>query len=438
MEIKEYDQKTFENIKERKNIIRTDKLEKIAEYILYLFLISLCCFKGMINTFGGLFVLTSGILIYKIPNKKEFFKKYKMELIFTGIYFLGIIFEWFSIDNAKAYKFLYKNFYFLMAPGILYFFEKEEIRKKAVYLISFSLFIGIIESFRQFAVIHKYIYNSTIRVESFFDCMRWGSALQMALLLILPFLKKNIYFWGVFLLGIPSLILNNSRGPWVGFTVCFCIYMAYLLFYKKKVKTILCIALLGGVIAVGGAVRHRDLASKIITRVATIKNTENNYSNLGRLYMWKENILFMKDSLRNNKRAFFFGVGCDNRTTIEDYITKKDSWKNAPARLKGSTSFTDAHNMYIHTFVRKGFIYGFLFWGYMLVYILKKLKDGLYLEDEYILGSFLSTISFFICGIFYGYIFTFDTFIFYIIFLLGVNYKYEIFSYKNKIEGGRK
>ena len=407
-----------------------NRLEKATEYILYLFLISLCCFKGMINAFGGLFVLTSGVLIYKLPNKKEFFKKYKLEMIFVGIYLLGIILECFSIDNAKAYKFLYKNFYFLMTPGLLYFFEKEEFRKRAVYLICFSLLIGIVESFRQFAVIYKYNYNSSIRVESFFDIMRWGSVLQMGLLLILPFLRKNIYFWIVFLLGIPSLILNNSRGPWLSFSICFVIYISYLLFYRKQVKTIfLALILLIGVMFVG-VKRYPTEYKNIIARTKSIKNLENNYSNLGRTFMWKENILFMKDSLKDNKRAFFFGVGCDNRTTIGEYVTKKDSYKNANASLKRAFSSTDAHNMYIHTFVRKGAIYGTLFWGYMLYYMLRKLKDRLYLEDKYILGGLLSTISFFICGIFYGYIFTFDTFIFYIIFLLGVNYNYELFSYK--------
>ena len=407
-----------------------NRLEKATEYILYLFLISLCCFKGMINAFGGLFVLTSGVLIYKLPNKKEFFKKYKLEMIFVGIYLLGIIFECFSIDNAKAYKFLYKNFYFLMTPGLLYFFEKEEFRKRAVYLICFSLLIGIVESFRQFAVIYKYNYNSNIRVESFFDIMRWGSALQMVLLLILPFLKRNIYFWIVFLLGIPSLILNNSRGPWLAFAICFIIYIGYLLLYKKRVKTLILLGVIATGLAVTGVQRYPKEFKRFVERANSIKNLENNYSNLGRTFMWKENILFMKDSLKNNKRAFFFGVGCDNRTTIGEYVTKKDSYKNANSSLKGAFSFSDAHNMYIHTFVRKGIIYGTLFWGYMLYYILRKLKDKLYLEDKHILGSLLSTISFFICGIFYGYIFTFDTFIFYIIFLLGVNYNYELFSYK--------
>ena len=405
-------------------------LEKVTEYILYLFLISFCWSKGMINTFGGLFVLISGVLIYRLPNKKEFFKKYKLEMIFVGIYLLGVILECFSIENVKAYKFLYKNFYFLMTPGVLYFFEKEKFRKRAVYLISFSLLIGIVESFRQFVVIYKYNYNSNIRVESFFDIMRWGSALQMVLLLILPFLKRNIYFWIVFLLGIPSLILNNSRGPWLAFAICFIIYIGYLLLYKKRIKTLILLGVIVTGLAVTGVQRYPKEFKRFVERANSIKNLENNYSNLGRTFMWKENILFMKDSLKDNKRAFFFGVGCDNRTTIGEYVTKKDSYKNANASLKRAFSSTDAHNMYIHTFVRKGAIYGTLFWGYMLYYMLRKLKDRLYLEDKYILGGLLSTISFFICGIFYGYIFTFDTFIFYIIFLLGVNYNYELFSYK--------
>ena len=409
-----------------------NKLERTTEYILYLFLISLCCFKGMINTFGGLFVLTSGILIYKLPNRKEFFKKYKQELIFTGIFLFGVILECFSIEGSKAYKFLYKNFYFLMIPGFLYFFEKEEIRKKAIYLISFSLLIGIAESFRQFAVIHKYNYYVGTRVESFFDIGRWGSTLKMVLLLLLPLLGKNIFFWFVFILGIPSLVLNNSRGPILAFVVCFVLYLGYLTFYKKKIKTFIAVILLfmGAIFSIK-TYRPNEF-NRFVARIESSRNLENNYSNLGRTFMWKENILFMKDSLKDNKRAFFFGVGYDNDDTFGEYVIKKDSWKNANDSLKGAFSFTDAHNMYIHTFVRKGIIYGTLFWGYMLYYFLRKLKDKLYLENKVILGSFLSSLGFFICGIFYSNIFAFDTFVFFTILLLGVNYKYEQFYYKEK------
>ena len=401
------------------------KLEKVSEYILYIFLISVCCFKGLINSFGGLFFLTSGILIYKLPNRKEFFQKYKYELIFTGIYFIGCILEIFSVDGiSKSYKFLYKNFYFLMIPGLLYFYEKEKIRKRVIYLICFSLLIGILESFRQFYTIYGLHYESWIRVESFFDIMRWGSALQMVLLLILPMLRKNIFFWGVFILGCISLILNNSRGPWLAFICCLIIYIfGYLLFYKKKIKIVLGI----GIIIIGllfsMKLVYPEQINKINTRLQSSRNLENNYSNLGRTFMWKENLLFLKDSLKDNKRAFFFGVGLENRTTVEKYVIKKDSWKNANSSLKGAVSFSDAHNMYIHTFVRKGVIYGLLFWGYMCFYMLKKLKEKLFLDDEIVLGSLLSTLGFFIGGVFYGYIFTFDTFVFFTIFILGVNYK---------------
>lgn len=400
------------------------KIERISEYILYVFLISVCCFKGVINSFGGLFVLTSGISIYKLPNRKEFFQKYKYELIFTGIYLIGCILEIFSIDGiSKSYKFLYKNFYFLMIPGLLYFYEKEKIRKRVIYLICFSLLIGIFESFRQFYIIYGLRYESWIRVESFFDTGRWGSTLKMVLLLILPMLRKNIFFWGVFVLGIGSLILNNSRGPWLAFICCLIIYvLGYLLFYKKKIKIVLGSGLIFLVLIFSMKTFYPEQINKINTRLQSSRNLENNYSNLGRTFMWKENLLFLKDSLKDNKRAFFFGTGYENKDIVEKYITQKESWKNANSSLKEAISFTDAHNMYIHTFIRKGVIYGLLFWGYMCFYILRKLKEKAFLEDEIILGSFLSILGFFICGIVYSNIFTFDTFVFFTIFILGVNY----------------
>ncbi|NME35792.1 MULTISPECIES: O-antigen ligase [Fusobacterium] len=408
-------------------------LEKVTEYILYLYLICLCFSKGVINGAGGLFVFTSGALIYKLPNRKEFFKKYKYELVFTGIFMLGAFLEMLSVDGVgKSYKFFYKNFYFLMIPGLLYFFEKEEIRKRAFYLIIFSLFIGIIESFRQFKVIYGMKYQSWIRVESFFDIGRWGSTLQMVLLLILPSLRKKIFLIPIFILGLISLILNNSRGPWISFFSCVIIYLGYLLFYKKQIKLVLGMgALLIGLL-IGAYNLKPQFFEKFTSRIETIGETEENYSNLGRLFMWKENILFMKDSIKDNKKAFYFGIGVENEDTFGEYVSNKESYKKANRYLKRAISFTDAHNMYIHTFVRKGIIYGVLFWGYMIYYCLRKLKERLWLEDEFILGSLLSTLSFFICGIFYSNIFTFDTFIFFTIFLFGVNYKYQLFEYKEQ------
>ena len=96
--------------------------------------------------------------------------------------------------------------------------------------------------------------------------MRWGSALQMVLLLILPFFKRNIYFWIVFLLGIPTLILNNSRGPWLEFTICFIIYIGYLLLYKKRVKTLILLGVIVTGLAVTGVQRYPKEFKRFVER----------------------------------------------------------------------------------------------------------------------------------------------------------------------------
>lgn len=38
----------------------------------------------------------------------------------------------------------------------------------------------------------------------------------------------------------------------------------------------------------------------------SIRDIEDNSFNLARLIMWRENILFLKDSLKGNRRAAFF------------------------------------------------------------------------------------------------------------------------------------
>ncbi|MCI7222784.1 hypothetical protein, partial [Fusobacterium sp.] len=204
--------------------------EKIIDTILLLYAFSLIISKFGISLFGGILAIFS--IIYIIKNKEK--NKYNL---FFFLFLFGVITQFFSIGGIKSsINFIYKNLFLLITPFVIKYLDEEEISKSFLRVIEVSLFIGILKSFYNFYKVYNLTYTSAIRVDSFFDIGRWGIVLVMSLLLILPNLyKKNIFSWIVFISGLVSLILNNSRGPILSLILGVFIF----LILGKKVKSII-------------------------------------------------------------------------------------------------------------------------------------------------------------------------------------------------------
>ena len=163
------------------------------EVILYLFVLSLGISKVGINIFGGIF----GIISLMYLSKKSLLKKYIKEsregyfflLIFTG----GILLNLLSLGGLKSSgAYIGKTLYFLLIPGLTLFLKKDKIRDRSIYILIFSIFIGIVKSVYNFREIYDFKYSGEIRVDSFFPEMRWGSVLMFVMLFILPKLFDKI------------------------------------------------------------------------------------------------------------------------------------------------------------------------------------------------------------------------------------------------------
>lgn len=380
--------------------------KKIIFSIIFLYILSLFISKFGISLFGGILAIYSIYYFFKNNKSKDFILPF-------FILILGLILQCFSLGGFKSFIiFSYKNYFLLILP-LVPILLKDIKENYIVNTVASSLFIGILKSFYNFYKDYNLQYSSSIRVDSFFDIMRWGIILVMGLLIILPYLnKKRIFLWIVFFLGIISLALNNSRGPILSLILGIIIFIIL----KKKIK--LGIGILVVLISAFFILKSTNILNQFSDRMESINNTKSG-GNAARIFMWKKGMSFMTDSLKENKKIFFFGTGINNRKKIfEKYLIENTDYKELNDDVKVGVSFDDSHNSYINMFVQTGFIFTIIYYIMLLYYTIMVFINYFKYKHSSTLSSFLAVIAFYFCGIFYGYSFTYETFTFF--FILGI------------------
>lgn len=383
-----------------------NKEKKIIFSITLLYILSLFISKFGISLFGGILAIYSIYYFFKNDKPKDFILPF-------FILILGLILQCFSLGGFKSFIiFSYKNYFLLILP-LVPILLKDIKENYIVNTVASSLFIGILKSFYNFYKDYNLQYSSSIRVDSFFDIMRWGIILVMGLLIILPYLnKKRIFLWIVFFLGIISLALNNSRGPILSLILGIIIFIIL----KKKIK--LGIGILVVLISAFFILKSTNVLNQFSDRMESINNTKSG-GNAARIFMWKKGMSFMTDSLKENKKIFFFGTGINNRKKIfEKYLIENTDYKELNDDVKVAVSFDDSHNAYINMFVQTGFIFTIIYYIMLLYYTIMVFINYFKYKHSSTLSSFLAVIAFYFCGIFYGYSFTYETFTFF--FILGI------------------
>lgn len=383
-----------------------NKEKKIIFSITLLYILSLFISKFGISLFGGILAIYSIYYFFKNDKPKDFILPF-------FILILGLILQCFSLGGFKSFIiFSYKNYFLLILP-LVPILLKDIKENYIVNTVASSLFIGILKSFYNFYKDYNLQYSSSIRVDSFFDIMRWGIILVMGLLIILPYLnKKRIFLWIVFFLGIISLALNNSRGPILSLILGIIIFIIL----KKKIK--LGIGILVVLISAFFILKSTNILNQFSDRMESINNTKSG-GNAARIFMWKKGMSFMTDSLKENKKIFFFGTGINNRKKIfEKYLIENTDYKELNDDVKVAVSFDDSHNAYINMFVQTGFIFTITYYIMLLYYTIIVFINYFKYKHNSTLSSLLSVIAFYFCGIFYGYSFTYETFTFF--FILGI------------------
>lgn len=386
--------------------------KKYVSCVFILYAASLCVSKFGISFFGAILAFLG--LFYFLTAKD----KNKDNYIIFVLYFLGIALQFLSLGGAKsALFFISKNYFLLILIFSLYFLEKYDIGGLLIRAVEIGLFIGILKSFYNFYTAFGFTFGGGIRVESFFAVMRWGIVLTMGLLLILPNLyKKDIFSWIVFVSGIFSLILSGSRGPMLAFVVGVLFYLSF----AKKIKTILAVGILCSIAIAGSSFQVLHYLDQFSNRINSIVDSKN-ASNSSRFFMWRENTNMMLDAVSDNKKLFLFGTGIKNKEPIfENYITEKQSYRDLNDGIKSQISFEDAHNAYLNMLIRTGAIYTAIYYSVLIYLTLKIFKAYIKTENNEILACLAGMAAFYFCGVFYGYSFTYETFLFFFIIGLGL------------------
>ena len=385
-----------------------NKEKKIIFSITLLYILSLFISKFGISLFGGILAIYSIYYFFKNDKPKDFILPF-------FILILGLILQCFSLGGFKSFIiFSYKNYFLLILP-LVPILLKDIKENYIVNTVASSLFIGSLKSFYNFYKDYNLQYSSSIRVDSFFDIMRWGIILVMGLLIILPYLdKKRIFLWIVFFLGIISLALNNSRGPILSLILGIIIFIIM----KKKIK--LGIGIIVMLISAFFILKSTNIFNQFSDRMESINNTKSG-GNAARIFMWKKGMSFMTDSLKENKKIFFFGTGINNRKKIfEKYLIENTDYKELSEDIKVGVSFDDSHNAYLNMFIQTGFIFTIIYYIMLSYYTIIIFINYFKYKHNYTLSSLLPLIAFYFCGIFYGYSFTYETFTFFFILGMGL------------------
>ena len=385
-----------------------NKEKKIIFSITLLYILSLFISKFGISLFGGILAIYSIYYFFKNDKPKDFILPF-------FILVLGLILQCFSLGGLKSFRiFSYKNYFLLILP-LVPILLKDIKENYIINTIATSLFIGILKSFYNFYKDYNLQYSSSIRVDSFFDIMRWGIILVMGLLIIIPYLdKKRIFLWIVFFLGVISLALNNSRGPILSLILGIIIFIIM----KKKIK--LGIGIVVMLISAFFILKSTNIFNQFSDRMESINNTKSG-GNAARIFMWKKGMSFMTSSLKENKRIFFFGTGINNRKNIfEKYLIENTDYKELSEDIKVGVSFDDSHNAYLNMFIQTGFIFTIIYYIMLSYYTIIIFINYFKYKYNYTLSSLLPLIAFYFCGIFYGYSFTYETFTFFFILGMGL------------------
>ncbi|MBQ3437923.1 MAG: O-antigen ligase family protein, partial [Fusobacterium sp.] len=220
--------------------------------------------------------------------------------------------------------------------------------------------------------------------------------------------------------GIFSLILNNSRAPLLSFVLGILFY----LIFSKKIKTLLfIIGFFLFVLMFQNIVIKSSFFKEFSNRVETISIIDSG-GNAARLFMWKENMNFMLDSFKNNKKVFLFGTGIKNREIpFKEYLTNKMETKELEKVRRWGVSFIDAHNAYLNMLVQTGVPYTIIYYLTLLYFTIKVFFNFLTSKNEYTLSCLTAMGAFYFSGIFYGYSFTYETFLFFFVLSLGLTKK---------------
>ncbi|CAM3771070.1 O-antigen ligase family protein [Vibrio aerogenes] len=248
-------------------------------------------------------------------------------------------------------------------------------------------------------------------VDSFWDILRWREILTFSLCIAIPVLfhkdnKLKLLALALILVCIPSVIFSGGRVVYFAVTIAVVAY--FFLLKRDKIKHFILFAVIcSGLIyfvpnPVFKAIDHR---------VESIFNTESNYSNIGRLHMYKEGSIFIYHQLVNHPKSILFGMGEKGfNQEFVHYLTQEGKYEHLMEITNRQFSVRDQHNALLNTLSKQGMLYFVMFYSMMLFLFFKTYQSAVQ-GHIFSQSALVLLVGYMSIGMLYGNEFSFDTII---------------------------
>ncbi|WII71845.1 O-antigen ligase family protein [Bdellovibrio sp. 22V] len=339
------------------------KLENRFFRLLWQITLVLCCLSVFVSKSGlsiaGTFLLLLSCIIIEWG---VLWRERKGLLLIVFLYPLAILLSFFSLGGTEsAFKVLISWPWPLFVLPAYVVSKRKDDQKIVLVTLCISLLFACVQSYLIFFKDFNGVFDSDVRVRSFWDISRWGVFLVSAILGLLAMVlyfdrqrkrKYVIIFQILALMAEVSLILSNTRAPWIsaGVSVFLMVLFFPRLFKFSMVMAFLLIVML----SFNEGMRDR-LASVLNIQSANGRVTSTDASNEARLYMWKVGAEFFWGQP-------WFGTGFENSERyLRTFVDSKPGYKEK--YITDQFSFRDHHSSYLAMFVQMGAIFAIIFWG---------------------------------------------------------------------------
>lgn len=360
-----------------------NKIKPMPKYVYGFWLVCWVMFGlSFFTSKSGLSIFSSLLIIISVfyVDWKAFLKE-KWLVLFVMTLPLGMFLNLFSLGGwESSLKFLLANPWPLMIIPGFHLIKQGNGLKLFLGALALSLVAAMVKSASIFYDSYGLVFTSQTRVHSFFDIGRWGQFIGTAAVALLPFCYRNESHsksrtWalrGLFLSSVLSLLLSNTRGPWLGFFIASTLVIILM---RKKVLLIGSIYLAA---LISGVVLSNGLKNRISSIVQVQEGVDgvissSDASNAGRLHMWSVALDFYKEQP-------WFGVGMKSmEKPMRDFLDRK----GASYRQMHSVphfSYNDTHSSYLRSLVEMGVIFFVYIWSIyfgLMIFLFKKIvTDG--------------------------------------------------------------
>jgi O-antigen ligase len=400
-------------------------LNSIINLFVVLLFFSLAISKAGINIF---FPITIVLVIFFTIKNKDYISIKKLPfpaLYCLFIFLIGCMSAYFSNNEYTEFVLFIEKGSLLILPATL-LLPLQDVRTRRAALISAAA--GLIIAIT-FALYNWYKITGLQltgvginRITSFWDYGRWTEVLAYGLSIMIPLAfigsnsrKKNIVLLSLIITSLICILIDGGRAGFISVLIS---SLLFLILNKTK-QTIL----LAGLLFLGlFTLKDNPQIKPTIDRFTSIANTKNDYSNLGRLVMWKHGLGMMKEKFETDPKHFWLGTGPNHFTNnIQDYVKKHSSQEEVQKQTNNNFSFSDSHNTFLDLATKYGVIYSICFF-ICLISFLCFFINSIGLNNIWSYAGINLVINHFILGFFYTSGLGYQTIIFFCLLTLCISF----------------